>query len=430
MAVEAPRRTWINEIVTNGTLRDEIFRQHSAIVYATALHPYTGPVVTTQRGQTLIQGGDNLQNGYQLKYLRRANDQDIYYEIVTSADIVEFNDKLKEKINKFCDIICSDISRFANSRIEVYFVGSLVPGRTKQDFEEYTKYPNLEFAPIKVQNCPEIIFVYNELVEVPNRIGYFGSFSVINDRFTEIDILVARTVEEFDFLIATKRRRAYNNILSRPIKETFGIAHILLASQNGVPVPLTNDIYYGYVADTIGNAIGIEENLNEDVLLQDIDRDFARRISNTIYIPSNRISGDRISFSTVQSDGVTNDIERGRYKAVVNTGKSFAIAIREALLEAHGQEMTDAQLLALPNTYTIIKPKVVEVYREVYVDPKTKDDKSVQVQVGGTSIPKSTVVSQTTARQTVPGVTSIPSVTSTQRPGSLLTSGGFSRFSS
>lgn len=425
MAVEAPRRTWINEIVTNGTLRDEIFRQHSAIVYATALHPYTGPVVTsTQRGQTLIQGGDNVQNGYQLKYLRQANNQDIYYEIVTSSDIVEFNDKLKEKINKFCDIICSDISRFANSRIEVYFVGSLVPGRTRQDFKEYTKYPNLEFAPIKVQNCPEIIFIYNELVEVPSRIGYFGSYSVIGDKFTEIDILVARTAEEFDLLVATKRRRAYNNILSRPIKETYGIAHILLANQNGVPVPLTNDIYYGYVADTIGNAMGIEENLNEDVLLEDVDKDFARRISNTIYIPSNKITGDRISFATIQSDGVTNDIERGRYKAVVNTGKAFAIAIREALLKAYEQDSTAEGLLTLPNTYTIIKPKVVETYKEVYVDTKAKDTNTSPslaspnlVQVGG-----STVVRQTT----VPGVTSIPSVTSTQRQGSLLTSGRIS----
>lgn len=423
MAVEAPRRTWINEIVTNGTLRDEIFRQHSAIVYVTALHPYTGPIITTnQRGETLIQGGDNVQNGYQLKYLRRENDLDIYYEIVTSADIIEFNDKLKEKINKFCDIICSDISRFANSRIEVYFVGALVPGRTKEDFKEYTKYPNLEFAPIKVHNCPQIIFVYNELVQVPSRIGYFGSYSVIDDKFTEIDILVARTIEEFDLLVATKRRRAYNNILSKPIKETYGIAHILLANQNGVPVPLTNDIYYGYVADTIGNAIGIEENLNEDVLLQDIDKDFARRISNTIYIPSNKIAGDRVSFAIIQSDGVANDIERGRYKAVVNTGKAFAIAIREALLEAPKQNISIEDLLALPNTYTIIKPKVVEVYKEVYVDTKTKDTKTSPslaspnlVQVGGTS----------TVRQTIPGVTSTPSRTSTQRRGSLLSSGGF-----
>lgn len=421
MAVEAPRRTWINEIVTNGTLRDEIFRQHSAVVYVTALHPYTGPVITTQRGQTLIQGGDNVQNGYQLKYLRQENNLDIYYEVVTSADIVEFNDKLKEKINKFCDIICSDISRFANSRIEVYFVGALVPGRTKEDFKEYTKYPNLEFAPIDVNNCPQIIFVYNELVQVPSRIGYFGSYSVIGDKFTEIDILVARTAEEFDLLIATKRRRAYNNMLSRPIRETYGIAHILLANQNGVPVPLTNDIYYGYVADTIGNAMGIEENLNEDVLLQDIDKDFARKISNTIYIPSNKIAGDKISFAIVQSDGVANDIERGRYKAVVNTGKAFAIAIREALLEAHGQDTTVEKLLALPNTYTIIKPKVVEAYKDVYVDTKTKDIKPSSylaspnlVQVRG-----STVVRQ----QTVPGFTSIPSrSSSTQQRGSLLNS--------
>lgn len=306
--VVSARRLWVNKIILNSNIDKHLFSGYSALIYGVRVNSGVPDFsISTATGDY----------------------------IVSSKTLSDFNTKIRTAIK---NLRIADKNKFSiNSlkRIEVYFIGPTFDQlSTKEAFTNERLYPDLEFKPIKFDDYPDVIFVYNESVNVPKFISYFGTYVIPKRMFSSITLLFGYSKEELRALIQEKGIENYDRLISNPGSNTNGSVQIAITHDKGVPAPLTIDMYFAYIANAYGDVSNIDT------------------ISNIIYLPN--ISPDNLIVSEIAYDDVFEDDSLGLLKVKIERGRLLDDSLRSKIDVINTKRSTMTSLPSTLSSETIL----------------------------------------------------------------------------